>query len=396
VRPIRLNKVNYLNVLSLEIAKVVLQLTNMHFETIAVTSGRPPVNIDGPVNTPICLNSTFHAGGPIGYGRTGNETWLSLETTISALEGGKTLAFSSGMAAASAVFELLPIGAKICVSNQGYSGVLAILQQYHSSGRLNVHFVNIANTIEAMASLVDASMIWIESPTNPNLDVAELPQLISNSKKLGVLVAVDNTFATPLIQQPLIMGADIVMHSATKYFSGHSDVLMGSLSTNDDNIFSRLSNVRLLHGAIPGPFEAWLVLRGIRTFPLRFQRSQDNAMEIATRLSTHPLVARVRYPGLTTHPQHDIAKSFMKGFGAIVSFEIIEDDADVADRVCQSSRLIVYATSLGGVESLWERRRRWPAESNLVPDSLIRLSVGCEHVDDIWNDIKQSLDACLK
>lgn len=360
-------------------------------ETFAITSGRPPVVPDGPINSPISMNATFHAGGAIGYGRFGNETWEALECAISKFEGGNTLVFSSGMAAANAVFSLLPIGAKIIASNQGYSGVMSLLNSYVISGRLTVRFVDIADTNEVISYLHECAMIWIESPTNPRLDVADLPVIIAECKKLGIDVAVDNTFATSLTQQPLLMGADIVMHSATKYFSGHSDVLMGSLSTNNISLYSRLNDIRKLHGAIAGPFEAWLVLRGLRTFPLRFQRSQENALEIAKRLSVHPLISRVRYPGLSSDPQHIRAKGFMKGFGSIVSFEIINNDGERADRICQASSLIVYATSLGGIESLWERRRRWPSESEHVPESLIRLSVGCEHIEDIWNDILQSL-----
>ena len=219
-----------------------------------------------------------------------------------------------------------------------------------------------------------AALVWIESPTNPCLDVAELELLIAAAKKLGIGVAVDNTFATPLVQNPLVMGADIVMHSVTKFLSGHSDVLMGSLSTNDQALHKRLHEARSFNGSIPGPFESWLALRGLRTFPLRFNKSQENAKELVSRLSAHPKISRVRYPG----------------FGAIISFEVA-GTAEETQTVCESSTLISHATSLGGIESLWERRRRWPIESVSVPEQLIRLSVGCEHVDDIWNDINAAL-----
>ena len=347
-----------------------------HPETTAITAGRPPVEDDAPLNPSVVLTSTFHSGGPIGYGRYGNQTWTALEEAISELEGGQTLAFSSGMAAISAVFSILPIGAPIVASNQGYSGVMSLLNSFHASGRLEVRFVDVVNTDEVIAAMKGAALVWLESPTNPCLDVADLPALIAAAKKLGIGVAVDNTFATPLVQNPLAMGADIVMHSVTKFLSGHSDVLMGSLSTNDPALLKRLHDSRSFNGSIPGPFEAWLALRGLRTFPLRFNKSQENAKELVVRLQGHSKITRVRYPG----------------FGAIVSFEV-DGTAEQTQQVCDSSKMIAHATSLGGVESLWERRRRWPIESPSVPEQLIRLSVGCEHVDDIWDDIKQALSA---
>ena len=344
------------------------------FETRAITAGRPRVEPDAPLNPPIDLTSTFHSGGPIGYGRYGNQTWTALEEAISELEGGQTLAFSSGMAAISAVFSILPIGAPIVASNQGYSGVMSLLNSFHASGRLEVRFVDVVNTQEVIDAMKGAALVWLESPTNPCLDVADLPALISAAKKLSIGVAVDNTFATPLVQNPLAMGADIVMHSVTKFLSGHSDILMGSLSTNDPALLKRLQDSRSFNGSIPGPFEAWLALRGLRTFPLRFNKAQENAKELVVRLQAHPSITRVRYPG----------------FGAIVSFEV-DGTPEQTQHVCDSSTLIAHATSLGGVESLWERRRRWPIESPTVPEQLIRLSVGCEHVDDIWDDISKAL-----
>jgi cystathionine gamma-synthase len=361
-------------------------------ETIAITAGRPAVTPDSALNPPISLNSTFTSGGPIGYGRYGNETWTALEAAIGALEGGQTLSYSSGMAAVSAVFSTLPVGAKVVASNQGYSGVMTLLGNLSAAKKINATFVSIADTAEVIAALDGADLLWLESPTNPSLDVADLPALIKAAKMQNITVAVDNTFATALVQQPLSMGADIVMNSVTKYLAGHSDVVLGSLSTNSPAHFKVLEDARKFNGAIPGPFEAWLALRGIRTFPIRFARASENALELAKRLSAHPLVTRVRYPGLPADPQHDKAKSFMKGFGAIVSFEYA-GSAQATDRVCTSSKIITFATSLGGVESLWERRRRWPIESASVPESLIRLSVGCEDVEDLWADIDAALQA---
>ncbi len=361
-------------------------------ETIAITAGRPAVTPDSALNSPISLNSTFTSGGPIGYGRYGNETWTALEAAIGALEGGQTLSYSSGMAAVSAVFSTLPVGAKVVASNQGYSGVMTLLSNLTAAKKINATLVSIADTAEVIAALNGADLLWLESPTNPSLDVADLPVLIKAAKSRNITVAVDNTFATALVQKPLSMGADIVMNSVTKYLAGHSDVILGSLSTNSPVHFKALEDARKFSGAIPGPFEAWLALRGIRTFPLRFQRASENALELAKRLSAHPLVTRVRYPGLPADPQHDKAKSFMKGFGAIVSFEYA-GSGEATDRVCESSKIVTYATSLGGVESLWERRRRWPIESASVPESLIRLSVGCEAVEDLWADIDAALQA---
>jgi cystathionine gamma-synthase len=347
---------------------------SLHPETSAITAGRPDAAPDAPLNPPLVLTSTYHAGGPVGYGRYGNESWSALEAAISELEGGKTLSFSSGMAAVSAVFSILPISAPVVASNQGYSGVMGLLNLLHSTGRLEVRFVEITNTDEVIAAMKGAALVWLESPTNPCLDVADLPALISAAKKLGIGVAVDNTFATPLVQKPLSMGADIVMHSVTKFLAGHSDVVLGSLSTNDEALYKRLEESRRLNGAIPGPFEAWLAVRGIRSFPIRFRAAEKNAQELVVRLSQHSKITKVRYPG----------------FGAVVSFEVA-GTAEAAQKVCESSQLITHATSLGGIESLWERRRRWAGESPSVPEQLIRLSVGCEHVDDLWSDIQQAL-----
>jgi cystathionine gamma-synthase len=346
---------------------------SLHPETSAITAGRPAPAPDASLNPPIIFSSTYHAGGPVGYGRYGNESWSALEAAIGELEGGATLSFSSGMAAVSAVFSILPIGAPVVASNQGYSGVMGLLNQFNATGRLEVRFVEITNTEEVIAAMKGAALVWLESPTNPCLDVADLPALIAAAKKLGIGVAVDNTFATPLVQRPLTMGADIVMHSVTKFLAGHSDVVLGSLSTNDQALFKRLDEARRFNGSIPGPFEAWLAVRGIRSFPVRFRAAESNAKDLAQRLAADSKVTKVRYPG----------------FGAVISFEI-DGTAEQAEKVCESSKLITHATSLGGIESLWERRRRWALESPSVPEQLIRLSVGCEHVEDLWADIQQA------
>lgn len=343
-------------------------------ETIAITAGRPSSAPGSPLNTPISLNSTFTAGGALGYGRFGNETWTALEATITELEcGDSTLAFSSGMAAITAVFSLLPHGAPVVASHQGYSGTMALLKKYDQQGRLEVRFVDIAKTPDVLEALIGAAFLWIESPTNPGLEVAELSVIIGEAKKRNLGVGVDNTFATPLNQRPLELGADISMNSVTKYLAGHSDVILGSLTVKDPALYNRLLEARTLIGSIPGPMESWLALRGIRTFPLRFKAAQANAETLLERLKNHKKIEKVRYPG----------------FGAVISFEI-SGDAQAAEKVCDSSNLITNTTSLGGVESTWERRRRWPAESESIPENLIRLSVGCEDVDDLWADIESA------
>ncbi len=369
-----------------------MDLDKLATESKVVAAGRPAKQPDGALNPPIALNSTFHEGGPVGYGRYGNETWSALEEAISVLEGGKTLLFSSGMAAISAVFSLLPEGAVIVAANNGYQGTTTLLKKLHESEKLKVRFVNLANTDECLAAIPGAQMLYLESPINPLLEVVDLPKIIAAGKSAGCGVAVDNTLATPLLQNPLALGADISIHSVTKYLSGHSDLILGSLSTNDQALYGRLEQSRRYGGAIAGPFEAWIALRGLRTFAIRMQRSQENAMELATRLSKDSRISKVRYPGLATDSYHSLAKSFMKGFGAMISFDV-NASIEQVDLMCNSSKLITNATSLGGVESIWERRRRWATESATVPENLIRFSVGIENVDDLWADIQQALTA---
>jgi cystathionine gamma-synthase len=368
-----------------------MDLEKLATESKVVAAGRPAKQPDGALNPPIALNSTFHEGGPVGYGRYGNETWSALEEAISVLEGGKTLLFSSGMAAISAVFSLLPEGAVIVAANNGYQGTTTLLKKLNESEKLKVRFVNLANTDECIAAIPGAQMLYLESPLNPLLEVVDLPKIIAAGKAAGCGVAVDNTLATPLLQNPLALGADISIHSVTKYLSGHSDLILGSLTTNDQALYGRLEQSRRYGGAIAGPFEAWIALRGLRTFAIRMQRSQENAMELANRLSKDSRISKVRYPGLATDSYHGLAKSFMKGFGAMISFDV-KASVDQVDLMCNSSKLITNATSLGGVESIWERRRRWATESATVPENLIRFSVGIENVDDLWDDIQQALN----
>jgi cystathionine gamma-synthase len=359
----------------------------LNTETTVVASGRPDKKSDGGLNPSIALNSTFHEGGPVGYGRYGNEAWSALEESISILEGGQALVFSSGMAAISAAFSLLSPGSILIAAENGYQGTTTMLKKMHESKELNVKFVNLPDTNQVLNALPGAQMLYLESPTNPAIEVVDLPVVIKAGKEAGCLVVVDNTLATPLVQNPLSLGADIAIHSVTKYLSGHSDILLGAVVCKDKSILDRIEQIRKYHGAIAGPFEAWIALRGLRTFALRMQRSQDNAMELAKRLENDHRVSRVRFPGLASDPYHARAKSFMKGFGAMISFEVKAEISQI-DIMCNSAKLITNATSLGGVESIWERRRRWATESHTIPENLIRLSVGIEHVEDLWSDIQ--------
>jgi cystathionine gamma-synthase len=363
-------------------------------ETLVVAAGRPEKAPDAPVNVPVVLSSTFHAGGPIAYGRSSNPSWEAFEEVVGALEGGRALAFASGMGAISAVLDLVPLGGVVVVPNHSYSGTAARLRDLEAAGRVTARLVPVDDPDAIAAALPGAALLWLESPTNPAMEVCDLPAAIAAAKAAGVPTVCDNTFAGPLVQRPLALGADLVLHSATKSLAGHSDVLMGVVVTGDDDWYARLLRVRTLVGAIPGPFEAWLALRGLRTLALRMRQSQASALELATRLQGHPAVRDLRYPGLPGDPGHQVAARQMDGFGAILAFETV-GDAGTAERFCDATRLLIHATSLGGVESLIERRRRWVEERPDIPETLIRVSVGIEDVDDLWADLEQALDSIL-
>jgi cystathionine gamma-synthase len=364
----------------------------LNTETTVVASGRPEKKPDGGLNPAIALNSTFHQGGPIGYGRYGNEAWSALEESISILEGGKALVFSSGMAAISAALSLVSPGSTVIAAENGYQGTTTMLKKMHDNKQLNIKFVNLPNTDQVLKALPGSHLLYLESPTNPAIEVVDLPTVIKAAKESGCLVVVDNTLATPMNQNPLALGADISLHSVTKYLSGHSDILLGCVVCKDETLLNRLEENRRYAGAIAGPFEAWIALRGLRTFALRMQRCQSNALELAKRLEKDNRVLKVRFPGLTSDPYHSRAKSFMKGFGAMISFEVKADVAQI-DKMCDSAKLITNATSLGGVESIWERRRRWATESHTIPENLIRFSVGIENIEDLWADIQGAFEA---
>ncbi|MFB9073908.1 trans-sulfuration enzyme family protein [Citricoccus parietis] len=388
----------------------------MHPETLLVSASRPAREVDAPVNDPVHFTSTFvgwepDAAGPRRlYGRMSNPTWDGPEQLLAALEGVEdpagrpALLFSSGMAAISAALHLAPNGGRIVAPQHAYQGGLSLLDSLRQTGRLAVDRVDVTDA-EAVLRAVrgtgaadgPASILWLESPTNPMLEVADLATLTEAAHAAGALVVVDNTFATPLVQRPLELGADVVVHSVTKYLAGHSDVVLGAAVTDDAGLHRQLHAHRTLHGAIAGPMEAFLALRGMRTLALRLERSQANAAELARRLDaarregTLP-VAAVTYPGLPDHPQHALAAAQMQGgFGSVLT--VVMEGAAAADAVVQNLRHWVPATSLGGVESLVERRRRFDGEPATVPAGLLRLSVGIEHVDDLWEDLQAGMGA---
>ena len=262
--------------------------------TVVVHAGRPPHEPDQPLNAPIQMASTYVAGGDLEYGRYANPTWSAFEDALGALEGGRALAFSSGLAAVSTVLDLVGQDGLVVAPRHAYLGSIGQLGDLEARGRIKALLVDIADTDAVLAALDDAALLWIESPTNPALEVADVERLIAAGHEVGASVVVDNTFATPLLQKPLELGADIVLHSVTKLLAGHSDVVMGALVVRDDQLYDVLKARRDLIGAIPGTLEAWLALRGMRTLHLRLERSQANATELARRLADHPAVAEVR------------------------------------------------------------------------------------------------------
>jgi cystathionine gamma-synthase len=348
--------------------------------TVVVSAGRPDAVPNAGMSVPVTFTSTYVASegstrpGDLGYGRWTNPTWEAFESALGALEGGRALLFGSGMAAIAATLDLVGEGSTVVAPRHAYSGTLGLLAELAEAGRRDVRLVDLHDTPAAVAAVAGAGLVWVETPTNPMLEVADLPALVAATRAAGAILVVDNTFATPLLQRPLADGADVVVHSVTKYLAGHSDVVLGAAVTADEALHARLHGHRTLHGAVPGPMESFLALRGLRTLHLRVERAGANAAELAHRLRTHPAVERVRYPG----------------FGAIVSIEVA-GGADAAERVASSTRLWVHATSLGGVESTLERRRRHVGEAPTVPENLIRLSVGVEDVEDLWADLDAAL-----
>ena len=359
----------------------------MRLETLAITEGRPHTP-GAPVNTPITLASSFVSGAGPEYAR-GDSTpgWVALEAAVGALEGGVSFAFSSGMAAATAVLDQVPIGGRILVQDDCYQGVAIAAADGVTTRGWTVERLAAADTDAWIAALPGAALCWLETPSNPLLEIVDLPTIAAAARRLGVPVAVDNTFATPLLQRPLSVGATYSVQSATKFIGGHSDLLAGivTVAETDGDAAQAIDRHRTYRGATPGALESFLALRGLRTLPIRLERSQATAMELARRLRDHRQVEVVRYPGLEDHPGHELARRTLDGPGAVLSFDL-RGSATSADVRVGRLRIITPATSLGGVETLIERRAKLVGQEHLPP-TLLRLSVGCEHVEDLWDDL---------
>ncbi|PID54176.1 MAG: cystathionine gamma-synthase [Micrococcales bacterium] len=345
--------------------------------TRVVCAGRPYPEPGAPLNPPVTLTSTYIADGQVGYGRVGNPTWTALEDAVGQLEGGQGLSFASGMAAVHAVLRLVPAGGIVAVPPTCYHGTSQLLAELP----VTVRRVDLAGATKAQLrnQLAATDLVWVESPANPTMELIDVPAVAQAAAEAGALCVCDNTFATPLLARPLNDGADVVVHSATKYLSGHSDVLLGvvvaAATPAGQQLHHRLHESRTLMGAVPGPMEAWLALRGLRTLDVRLTRAGESAAELARRLTGHPALERVRYPG----------------FGAMLAVDV-RGGAPAAEAMIAALQLWVHATSLGGVESQAERRRRHQEESDTVPPGLVRLSVGIEDVEDLWADLAAALN----
>jgi cystathionine gamma-synthase len=374
----------------------------MRFETKAIHVGQDPDPTYGAVSVPIYQTSTYAQPG-VGeskgyeYARTGNPTRTALQEAVAALEeGAGALAFSSGMGAEATFFSLLQAGAHVVLGDDVYGGTYRLVSKVLApSMGLEFDAVDLTD-VEAVKKAVrdETRVVWVETPTNPLLKIVDIAEIAEIAHEVGAWCAVDNTFASPYLQRPLTLGADAVIHSATKYLGGHSDVVGGVIAANDSQLLERLGFLQNAVGAVPGPQDCFLVLRGLKTLALRMEAHCRNAGRIAEMLAGHPKVKRVYYPGLPEHPGHDVAARQMSGFGGMVSFEM-ETEQEALD-VCTRTKLFFLAESLGGVESLIEHPGRMThasvAGSPLeVPATLVRLSVGIEHPEDLLEDLRQAL-----
>ena len=377
----------------------------MKFNTKVIHAGVHPDSATGAIMTPIYQTSTYvqeeigvHKG--FEYSRTGNPTRAALENNLAALESGKYGAcFGSGLAAIDCVFKMLNPGDEVISTNDLYGGSYRIFKTIFEKYGINFHFVNMLDENNIKDKINDnTKLIWIETPTNPMMNIIDIKAVVSMAKESNIKVAVDNTFATPYLQRPLELGADIVMHSVTKYLGGHSDVVMGALITNDEAIAEEMYRIQNSSGAVCGPMDSFLVLRGIKTLHLRVQRHCENGEKIAHFLADHPLVDKVYWPGFESHPNHHIAKDQMSGFGGMISFTLKGDDMELAKAIVSKTKIFTLAESLGGVESLIGHPSTMthasiPREERIksgVLDSLIRLSVGVEDASDLIEDLKEA------
>ena len=375
----------------------------MDFETRAIHDGQEPDPATGAVIVPIFQTSTYvqeEAGRTKGYeySRTGNPTRAALETCLASLESAAHgFAFASGMAATTTVFHLLSPGDRVVCVNDVYGGTYRVFTKVYEPKGYQFEFVSAEDASERPADFLDerTRMVWIETPTNPLMSIVDLRAVTEAAHAAGAFVVVDNTFATPYLQRPLELGADVVVHSTTKYLGGHSDVVGGFAGTNDPSIAERLAFLQNSLGAIPGPLDSWLVLRGLKTLAIRMRQHSANAQRIAEHLEIHPAVERVRYPGLESHPQHGLARSQMDGFGGMISFDVAGSGQDALE-VVRSTSIWQLAESLGGVESLIEHpgvmtHASLSESPYSIPENLIRLSVGIESVDDLLADLDGAL-----
>jgi len=373
----------------------------MKIETLAVHAGRPPERGTRDVTPAIHLSTTFEKaadgslpGGHL-YARTSNPNRQSLEEALASLEqGAAALCFSSGSAATQAVFHSLSPGDHVIAPEDAYYGTAVLLKTLMSHWGLKYTLVNMQDlTAVERAITPQTKLIWMETPSNPLLNVTDLRAVIALARKAGAIVACDNTWATPLLQQPLSLGADVVMHSVTKYLSGHSDVLMGALVFREaGSVFERCRSIQREGGAVPSPFECWLTLRGLQTFPYRVRAHSENAQKLAEFLSRQPRskIEAVHYPGLPSHSGHKIAAGQMSGFGGMLSIQV-KGGRQEAFKVCAAVKLFTHATSLGGPHSLIEHRASVEGPATRSPENLLRLSVGLEHPDDLMEDLDQAL-----
>ncbi len=364
-------------------------MSRLSLHSWLVAAGRPK-EPGSALNVPIVPASNFELGGNRVYTRdSGSPGWEALEEIVGGLEGGEAIAYSSGMAAVAAVFDQLGTGARIALPDDCYHGVSELARSGEIKGRWQVSRLAVEDTAGWISAANQADLLWLESPSNPLLTVADLKAICAAPRKEGAILVVDNTFATPLNQRPLALGADISMHSATKFIGGHSDLLGGLLVTNRPELLAGIRKSRSVNGATPGALEAFLAVRGLRTMALRLEKAQETAGRLALWLASHEAVSLVRYPGLESHPTHAVAKAQLDGFGTMISFDLA-GGAGPADEVCQRVRLIRHATSLGSVESTMERRAAVPGQEHL-PASLLRLSVGIESYSDLRADLEQAL-----
>lgn len=368
----------------------------MHFmvhqmQTRAVTSGRAD-RAGAPLNEPLVPASNFLLGEARAYARDdGTPTWEAFETVVGSLEDAEAVAFSSGMAAIAAVFDQLPAGARVLWPDDCYQGVAGLIADGERLGRFRATRLPVQDTAAWCEAAASADLVWVESPSNPLLVVADLRRLGAVGRPPGSILAVDNTLAGPLAQQPLALGADVAVQSATKHLGGHSDLLCGVATTRHPRLAAQLRRHRELRGATPGTLETFLATRGLRTYPLRAAAAAATALELARRLEAHDGVERVRHPGLASHPTHHLALRHLAHFGSVISFDV-RGGGTVADEVCARLSVVRHATSFGAVESTIERRAAVPGQEHL-PAGLLRLSVGIEHVEDLWEDLCEGLAA---